>query len=69
MTPTDKPRFAVGDTVRILQFITPLPRGTQVAIVNVNPSRGGFKYMVRCDYKGQPVKLTVLEKDLDLPFI
>ncbi len=65
----DKPRFKKGDTARILQYISPLPRGTTVAIVEINETRRGIKYLVEGKARGQSVRLWTKEQDLDLPFV
>lgn len=65
----DNPRFKKGDTARILHYISPLPRGTTVAIMEINETRAGYKYLVEGKLKGQSVKLWTKEQDLDLPFV
>ena len=65
----DKPLFAKGDTVRTLQYLSPLPRGSKVAVIDINESRDGYKYLVEGQHKGQSVRLWTKEKELGRAFV
>jgi hypothetical protein len=65
----EKPRFDKGDTVRTLQYLSPLPRGSNVAVIDINESRDGYKYLVEGQHKGQSVRLWTKERDLGQAFV
>jgi|GEM_PF-3034475 len=65
----NEPQFGRGDVVRTLQYLSPLPRGSSVAILDINDARDGYRYLVEGNYKGQSVKLWTRERDLGLPFV
>lgn len=65
----DTPRFKKGDTVRTVHYLSPLPRGTTVAIVEVNETRQGIKYLIEGRVRGESIQLWTKEKDLDRAFI
>jgi hypothetical protein len=65
----DKPRFKKGETLRLLQYIAPLPRGTQVTVLDINEKKRGTVYLVEAAYRGERVKFWTKENDLDLPFV
>jgi hypothetical protein len=65
----DKPRFDKGATVRTLQYLSPLPRGSNVAVIDINESRDGYKYLIEGQHKGQSVRLWTRERDLGQAFV
>ena len=65
----DKPRFQKGDFVRIVHYISPLPRGSRVSVVEVNELKSGVKYLVEGAFRGETVRLWTKERDLDRPYL
>jgi hypothetical protein len=65
----NKPRFQKGELVRIVHYISPLPRGSKVSVVEVNELKSGAKYLIEGEFKGETVRLWTKEKDLDLPYL
>ena len=65
----NSPRFKKGETLRIVQYIAPLPKGTQVTVVDINEKKRGTVYLVEANHRGERIKFWTKEGDLDLPFL
>jgi hypothetical protein len=65
----DTPRFKKGETLRLVQYIAPLPRGTQVTVLDVNEKKRGTVYLVEANHRGERIKFWTKENDLGMPFI
>lgn len=65
----DQPLFRIGDTARTITYVSPLPRGTTVAIVELAERRRGFEYLVEGLVRGRAIQIWMKEADLGRPFI
>ena len=65
----DTPRFKKGETLRLVQYIAPLPRGTQVTVLDINEKKRGTVYLVEATHRGERVKVWTKEGDVGRAFI
>jgi hypothetical protein len=66
-----KPRYKKGQKLRTLIYLSPLPRGATVAVLQVEEDQeelGLFRYLIEGQARGRTVEIWTSERDLDLPF-